>query len=75
MARRKQLSGGAKLKIAGKHAILLGLDNPIHAVLSEAAALEMRPVTQFVTYHALAAAKIVISQLGRTANTARWPAE
>jgi uncharacterized protein (DUF1778 family) len=59
--KRKQMSGGAKLKAAGKRAILLGVTPDQFDILKLAASLEMRPVTQFVTFHAVQAAEKLIS--------------
>lgn len=52
----KRPSGGAKLKAAGKHAVLLGLQPGVYAVIKHAAELEMRPVTQFIVSHCYHAA-------------------
>lgn len=60
--KRKQLSGGAKLKAAGRKPILLGVTQEQYDKLKLAASLEMRPVSQFVTFHALQAADKVIAQ-------------
>ena len=60
--KRKQKSGGAKLKAAGKRAILLGVTPDQFDTLKLAASLEMRPVTQFVTFHAVQAAENLISK-------------
>jgi uncharacterized protein (DUF1778 family) len=60
--KRKQMSGGAKLKAAGKKAILLGVTPDQFDRLRLAASLEMRPVTQFVTFHAVQAAERLISK-------------
>jgi len=57
--KKRALSGGAKLRLAGKKAVLLGMLPTDLALLRNAAEIEMRPVTQFVTYHALEAAKVV----------------
>lgn len=61
-SKRKQLSGGAKLKAAGKRAILLGVQPWTLTKLEAAAELEMRPVTQFVLFYAVQAAERVIDQ-------------
>ena len=53
---RKPLSGGAKLKAAGRRAIMLGVTPEQHAVLKAAAQLEGRPLSNFVLYHAYQAA-------------------
>jgi uncharacterized protein (DUF1778 family) len=52
----KKTSGGAKLKMAGKRAVLLGLLPEQYQSIQEAAKRECRPVTQFITFHALQAA-------------------
>jgi len=54
---KKQLSGGARLKLSGKHPILLGVSEEHFQEFSAAAAIENRPVTQFVIHHALMAAR------------------
>ena len=59
---RKQLSGGAKLKASGKKAILLGVTPEQFDKIKLAASLEMRPVSQFVTFYAVKAADIVIAK-------------
>ncbi len=59
--KRKQMSGGAKLKASGKRAILLGVTPEQFEKLKFAASLEMRPVTQFVTFYAVQAADRIIS--------------
>jgi hypothetical protein len=58
---RKQLSGAAKLKQAGKHAILLGVSPYLHGRLKQAAELELRPVSQFILFHALQAAELILA--------------
>jgi uncharacterized protein (DUF1778 family) len=60
--KRKQLSGGAKMKAAGKKAILLGITREQFDTIKLAASLEMRPVTQFVTFYAVTAAVAVIAK-------------
>ncbi|MCI0705768.1 MAG: DUF1778 domain-containing protein [Planctomycetia bacterium] len=60
--KRKQLSGGAKMKLAGKKAILLGITPEQFDKIKLAASLEMRPVTQFVTFYAVTAADAVIAK-------------
>lgn len=54
--KRKAMSGGAKLKAAGKMPILLGVTPQQMKLFKKAAGLEMRPVTQWVIYHACHAA-------------------
>jgi uncharacterized protein (DUF1778 family) len=61
-SKRKQLSGGAKMKAAGRKPILLGVTPEQLERLREAAALELRPVSQFVVYHAMRAADLVVAQ-------------
>ncbi len=60
--KRKQLSGGAKMKAAGKKAILLGVTPEQFDKIKLAASLEMRPVTQFVTFYTVKAAEAVIAK-------------
>jgi len=57
MAKTKQTSGGARLKASGKVPVLLGLLPEEAEEIRAAAKLDGRPVTQFLTYHGLAAAK------------------
>jgi uncharacterized protein (DUF1778 family) len=57
---RKQPSGAAKLKRDGRHAVLLGVTPEQHAKLKEAAAIELRAVSQFVVHRAVQAAEMVI---------------
>jgi uncharacterized protein (DUF1778 family) len=57
MAKNKQMSGGARLRASGKRAVLLGLTPEQHAAIRAAAESEGRPVTQFLVFHGLAAAK------------------
>ncbi len=59
--KRKQLSGGAKLKASGRKAIMLGVTPAQFDNLKLAASLEMRPVSQFVTFYAVQAAETVIA--------------
>ena len=59
--KRKQLSGGAKLKAYGRKAIMLGVTPEQFDKLKLAASLEMRPVSQFITFHAVQAADRIIS--------------
>jgi uncharacterized protein (DUF1778 family) len=51
------MSGGAKLKAAGKHAVMLGLHPEIYKLLNNAAVVEGRPLTQYITFHAVNAAR------------------
>jgi uncharacterized protein (DUF1778 family) len=60
MAKSKTKSGGAKLIESGKRAVLLGVEPGDHWILSTASKIEKRPVTQFLIYHALAAARKII---------------
>lgn len=59
---RKQLSGGAKMKLAGKKPVLLGLLPVVLDTIRQAAALEMRPVSQFIAFHATEAALRIIAE-------------
>jgi uncharacterized protein (DUF1778 family) len=59
--KRKHLSGGAKMKAAGRKAIMLGVSPEQYDKLKLAASLEMRPVSQFVTFYALQGAENVIA--------------
>ena len=56
-------SGGARLVASGKKPVLLGLDPADHLLLSRAANAERRPLTQFLLWYGLQAAKRVVSQL------------
>lgn len=61
MARkRKQRSGGAKLRAAGKKAVLLGLTVEQHAMIHQAALIELRSMAGFVTWAAMNAAQDVV---------------
>jgi uncharacterized protein (DUF1778 family) len=53
----KPLSGGAKMKLAGKRGILLGVTPEVYDTLRAAADREMRPLTQFILFHAMVAAE------------------
>lgn len=57
IVRRKQLSGAHKLKAYHKKAVLLGVSQEDYLSIKAAAEKERRPVSQFILYHALAAAK------------------
>lgn len=59
---KKQASGGAKLKAAGKHPVLIGLTADQREKIQEAAATDGRPVTQFLVYHGLMAAKKILEK-------------
>lgn len=59
MKRKSKKSGGARLIASGKRPILVGPTAEQHAELSKAAAIENRPVAQFVLHHALKAAALV----------------
>jgi hypothetical protein len=54
--KRKQLSGSAKMTALGKKPVLLWLTPEQLDQVRRAAALSMRPVTQFVLFHAVQAA-------------------
>jgi uncharacterized protein (DUF1778 family) len=57
MARKKQLSGGARLKLAGRHPVLLGLEPHEHAEIKAAADADGRSVSKFFIRAAIAAAR------------------
>jgi len=59
---KKQASGGARLRAAGKRAVLLGLTPEQHTKIREAAEIDRRPVTQFLTFHGLAAAEKILKK-------------
>lgn len=64
--RKKKLpSGGAKLKAAGKHAVLLGIPLDDYASIAMAAMIDRRPVAQFIMFHAANAAKDVVEEYNR----------
>lgn len=58
----KQLSGAQKMKLYGRHAVMLGLQPEQLDAIRKAAAIEMRPVSQFITFHALKAAHLVLEK-------------
>ena len=66
IVRRKQLSGGAKLKAYGKKPILLGVKPEVWEFLKKAALKELRPLTQFILYHACQAASRTLAQESNT---------
>ena len=59
MGKAKPMSGAAKMKAAGRHAIMLGVSPQEHRMLKEAAKSEGRPVSQFIKFYALRAASFV----------------
>jgi hypothetical protein len=59
--KRKQLSGGAKMRLAGRKAILLGVTVEQLEKIRRAAQIELRPVAQFVCFHAVQAAEKLLS--------------
>lgn len=58
----KPLSGGARMKAANRHPVLLGLDPSQLELARKAAKLDGRPLTQFFIFHALAAGKIILEK-------------
>lgn len=66
--KRKQLSGAAKMKLYGKKPIMLGVLPDQVQKLRTAAALELRPVSQFVAFHALVAAEAILKSNPSTRN-------
>lgn len=68
MAKKKtQASGGARLKAAGRHPVLLGLTPEQRAKIQAAAAADNRPVTQFLVHHGLAAAEKILEKFPKKA--------
>lgn len=63
--KKTQLSGGARLMKAGKKPILIGPTEDEKALLDQAAKEDGRPTTQFVLFHALAAAKKILQKSAR----------
>lgn len=59
---RRQASGGARLVASGKRPVLLGLAPDQHECIAEAAAATGRPVTQFLIFHGLMAAKKILEK-------------
>lgn len=59
---KPQKSGGARLVESGKKPILLGPTKSEHEILKSAAEKEGRPVTQFLLFHGLKAAKKILSK-------------
>jgi uncharacterized protein (DUF1778 family) len=54
---KKRTSGGRRLMESKKKPILLGVTLEQWQMIKQAAEIEMRPVTQFVLFHALNAAR------------------
>jgi uncharacterized protein (DUF1778 family) len=59
---KKPISGGARIKLSGKSPVLLGILPEQKEVLQKAAELDGRPMTQFLLFHALAAAKKILDK-------------
>ena len=59
----KQASGGARLKAAGKHPVLLGLLPDQAEKIRAAAEADGRPLTQFFIFHGLAAAEKILKNI------------
>lgn len=60
--KKKPPSGGARLTAAGKTPVLLGLLPEQRETLLAAAAAECRPLTQFLIFHGLEAAKKILKK-------------
>ena len=60
--KKKTLSGGARLKADGKHAMLLGWLSEYREKIQAAAALDGRNLSQFVYVHALKAAEKILEK-------------
>ena len=58
---RKRMSGGARLKASGKLPVLFGLTPTDKATLQRAAISERRPLSQFMLWHSLEAAKRILA--------------
>ena len=59
---KKPMSGGARIKASGKSPVLLGLPPEQKEMLQRAAELDGRPLTQFLIFHGLAAAKKILEK-------------
>lgn len=64
---KKQASGGARLVAAGRTPVMLGVPADQIALLREAAAIDSRPVSQYVLLAAVAAAKKTIAAAKKSA--------
>ena len=64
---KKRISGGGQLARSGKKPVLLGLTEEQHATLRDAAAADGRPMTQFLVFHGLAAAKKILEKIPKKA--------
>jgi uncharacterized protein (DUF1778 family) len=62
--RTKPLSGAAKMRAAGRRGVLLSVTQTQHELLGRAAFVEMRPVSQYVVFHALDAARETLVKAG-----------
>ena len=60
--KRQQPSGAAKMKKAGKLPVMLGVLPDDLDKIRKAANMELRPVSQFVLFHALRAAEKLLSK-------------
>lgn len=60
----KRPSGGARLTEKGYRPVLLGLKPDDHDILKRAALSERRPLTQFLLFHGLEAAKKIMRKSG-----------
>lgn len=58
----KPQSSSARMKAAGKKPSLLWLDPDTRTALDRAAAIDGRPLTQFLIYHATVAAKKILAK-------------
>lgn len=58
----KRLSGGARLARSGKRPILLGVTAEQYDEISRAASADGRPMTQFLIFHGLRAAKKILKK-------------
>jgi uncharacterized protein (DUF1778 family) len=58
--KKKPISGGARLIKSGRRAVLIGLTPAQHERISQAAAKDNRPVTQFLVHYGLRAAETLL---------------
>ena len=63
---KRKRSGGASLVASGRKPILLGLPTDEHDILRRAAAIERRPMTQFLIHYGIAAAKKILEKSAKT---------
>lgn len=62
MAKKTPATSSARMKAAGKTPSLLWLDPDQRRTVEEAAAIDGRPMTQFLLHHGLTAAKKILAK-------------